>query len=445
MKIKDFTKQLHKLMLIAPVALVILLHNGAFAQTANDDNEQGDVSTVLTPHSSDAIFSTNASYTFSIKNTFNKTESGKVSYVVMDQFNKKLLIDSIPVNIGRNSTENLNVSIPSFKSGFYKINFMINVSDYDDTTRRVFGIRADEIRSKYPKPADFDQFWENTKAELEAIKPDFQMVEKPDSEQYGEKVYLISFKSLDNMTIRGWMTIPGDQPKGKKFPVLMILPGYQANTKPLQGPNTEMCFISVDVRGQGMNRPDMEMKREDYIVSHIEDKNKYIMRGIIMDCIRYVDFVCSRPELDHSRIAVTGGSMGGYMSLTTAALDHRVSLCAPQNPFLSDIYNMDHGAVQWPMQRMRDYASIKPGLTFDKILNNLQYFDTKNFADMIQCPVLLGIGLLDPFVPPNNSFAVYNNIHSEKKIIVFKDLGHEVGKKYDTYEELWMRDKFALF
>jgi cephalosporin-C deacetylase len=133
------------------------------------------------------------------------------------------------------------------------------------------------------------------------------------------------------------------------------------------------------------------------------------------------------------------------MSLTTAALDHRVSLCAPQNPFLSDIYNMDHGAVQWPMQRMRDYASIKPGLTFDKILNNLQYFDTKNFADMIQCPVLLGIGLLDPFVPPNNSFAVYNNIHSEKKIIVFKDLGHEVGKKYDTYEELWMRDKFALF
>lgn len=112
---------------------------------------------------------------------------------------------------------------------------------------------------------------------------------------------------------------------------------------------------------------------------------------------------------------------------------------------MSDVYNMDNGAVKWPIDHMKDYAGIRPGLTFDKILENLQYFDTKNFATLIRCPVLMGIGLLDPFVPPNNSFAVYNNITSKKKIIIFKDLGHEVGQKYDTYEELWMRDAFALF
>jgi cephalosporin-C deacetylase len=79
------------------------------------------------------------------------------------------------------------------------------------------------------------------------------------------------------------------------------------------------------------------------------------------------------------------------------------------------------------------------------VLDNLQYFDAKNFATNITCPVLMGIGLLDPYVPPNNSYTVYNNINAKKKLFVFKDLGHEVGNKYYNYEERWTRDYFALF
>lgn len=169
------------------------------------------------------------------------------------------------------------------------------------------------------------------------------------------------------------------------------------------------------------------------------------MRGIIMDCIRVVDFVFSRPELSHNRVAVTGGSMGGYLSITTAALDKRVTVCAPQNPFLSDISNMDHGAVEWPIMHMKKYTTVIPDLTFGKVLDNLAYFDTKNFAGSIKCPVIMGIGLLDPFVPPNNSYAVFNNIKSKKKLFVFKDLGHEVGDKYYRYETLYTRDLFGLF
>ena len=449
MKLKQFMQKLNRLMMIALIALITLLFtNSVFAQkkAADDnDNSANEVSTILTPHNKDALFSSDAVYTFSVKNTFDNAESGRISYVVTDQFNKQYLVDSINVKIGKNSTANYDFKIPNLKTGFYKVSFMINVSDYDDTTRRVFGIRADEIRSTHAKPADFNEFWDNSKKELAAVKPEFKMTEKPELEKLNQKVYLIQMQSLGNLTIQGWMVLPARQPNHKKFPVLVILPGYQATTQPLIGDNDDMAFISVDVRGQGLNRAVMNMRREDYITNHIEDKNKYYLRGVIMDCVRYIDFIASRPELDQSRISITGGSMGGYMSITTAALDHRISLCAPQNPFMSDVYNMDNGAVKWPIDHMKDYAGIRPGLTFDKILENLQYFDTKNFATLIRCPVLMGIGLLDPFVPPNNSFAVYNNITSKKKIIIFKDLGHEVGQKYDTYEELWMRDAFALF
>ena len=446
---KNFTR----LVIIALTLLITIPYSGASAQqkstkdTKNEDadNDAGDVSTVLTAHSRDAIFNTTASYTFTVKNNLTTPQSGKITYLVTDQFNKKVLTDSVHANISGQSTKSFDFDIPPVKTGFYKISFMINVTDYDDTTRRVFGIRADEIKSAHAKPADFDEFWEKTKKQLAAVKPDFKMIEKPDLEDGIRKVYLIQMQSLGNVTISGWLTIPKDHPKNRKFPVLLMLPGYQATTKPLLGKEYDMAFIDLDPRGQGMSRGNLLMRREDYIVSRLEDKNKYILRGMIMDCIRCIDFVYSRPELSHERIAVTGGSMGGYLAITTAALDKRVTFCAPQNPFMSDIYNMDNGAVTWPINHMKDYVKIRPGLTFPKVLDNLQYFDTKNFATDITCPVDMGIGLLDPFVPPNNSYAVFNNIISKKKIFVFKDLGHEVGDKYYNYETLWIHDAFALF
>ncbi|MDP9077483.1 MAG: acetylxylan esterase [Bacteroidota bacterium] len=406
---------------------------------------EGEISTILTAQSKNAIFDNTASYRFEVKNTSNTAQTGKVSYIITDQFNKKLRKDSILVNISRASTHSYDFTIPGLKSGFYKINFMINVTDYDDTIRRVFGIRPEEIRSAHEKPADFDSFWENTKAELAKVKPEYKITEKFDLEKDKRKVFLIEMKSLGGVTIYAWLTEPEHHMKHQTFPVLLMLPGYQATNVALMGRDDDMAFVGLDVRGQGLSKQGLEMRREDYIVNGLEDKNKYIMRGIIMDCIRAVDFIFTRSELSKDRVAVTGGSMGGYLSITTAALDKRITLCGPQNPFFSDIYNMDNGAVEWPLNHMREYARIRPGLTFPKALDNLQYFDTKNFAGSINCPVIMGIGLLDPFVPPNNSYAVYNNIRSKKKLFVFKDLGHEVGDKYYRYETLYTRDAFGLF
>ena len=40
--------------------------------------------------------------------------------------------------------------------------------------------------------------------------------------------------------------------------------------------------------------------------------------GAFMDCIRGVDFLASRPEVDAARLAVTGGSQGGGLAFATA-------------------------------------------------------------------------------------------------------------------------------
>jgi cephalosporin-C deacetylase len=318
------------------------------------------------------------------------------------------------------------------------------VSDYDDTTRRAFGIRPQEVQSAYARPADFDQFWQNAKDELAKVKPDFKVTPLPKMNTGNREVYEIQMRSLDNYLIKGYMTIPKTKNKNRKFSVLLGLPGYQVDLDPMVGSDDDLAIITLNTRGQGTSRGPINTRRDEFIFYHIENKEKYVMRGVIMDCVRCIDFIYSQPNLRHDNILATGGSMGGYLALTTAGLDKRVNLCSSQNPILCDIRGLV-GEVDWPMTSIKKYVATQPGLTMDKVLNNLDYFDGKNFASNITCPTIMGIGLLDPFAPPTNEYATYNNIQGRKRIMVFKDLAHEISGKYKELEGRWMRDAFALF
>lgn len=50
------------------------------------------------------------------------------------------------------------------------------------------------------------------------------------------------------------------------------------------------------------------------------------------DGIRCLDYLCSRPEVDASRIGVMGNSGGGAMTMLISAVDERVTACAASHP-----------------------------------------------------------------------------------------------------------------
>ncbi|HTE02405.1 MAG TPA: acetylxylan esterase [Mucilaginibacter sp.] len=436
-------KTLHKVLII----ICFIIAAGSFIQVSahvKPAKADGDVSTEVTVHSSDGIFSGTASFTFSVKNTLATDQNGTVSYQVTTPQGEKVADNTVAVKIHQNSSENYDFNIPDLKAGFYKINFMINVTEYDDTTKRAFGIRAKEIRSQYARPADFDQFWQKAKDELAKVKPNFKITPKPKKNTDNREVFEIEMQSLENYTIRGWLTIPKTKNKNRKFSVLLGLPGYQVDLAPIVGQDDDLAIITLNTRGQGTSRGPINTRRDEFIFYHLDNKEKYVMRGVIMDCMRCVDFVYAQPNMRHDNILASGGSMGGYLALALAGIDDRVNLCSAQNPILCDIRNLV-GEVDWPISSIKKYVSTQPGLTMDKILSNLDYFDGKNFASSIKCPTLVGIGLLDPFAPPSNEYATYNNITANKRIMVFKNLSHEISQKYKDLEGRWMRDTFALF
>jgi cephalosporin-C deacetylase len=437
----DMIKVLTKFFNIIFFLFVLTGVKQAFAQ---DGDKAGTINTVVTTHSTDGIFNSTASYTFDVKSTFKTPEVGSVKYIVTTETGKKVKGDSVHVKIGRGGSVSYDFDIRGLPVGFYKINFMVNVSDYDDTTRKAFGIRPDEIRSQYGKPADFESFWHKTKLELDKVDPDFKVKEMPDSSKDNRRVFLVEMKSLGGLTIRGWLTEPINKNKNKKFVVLLGLPGYQVALKPMFGTDPDIAIFTLNIRGSGNSRDVISVRRETYITLNLEDKNRYILRGAIMDCVRAVDFIYSRPELRHDNIIAAGGSLGGFLAIATSSIDKRVNFCSAANPILSDIRNLAQ-EVDWPFIDIRKYVNTRPGLTFEKVLNNLDYFDGKNFASNLECPTLVGLGLVDNIAPPNTVYALYNGIRSPKHLMVFRDLGHEIGIKYEIYEGRWMRDTFALF
>lgn len=445
-KVNNLIKCLKRSWLVIAFAGIQILGTTAAKAQSNGEGEtdEGEIVTVLTPANKNAEFDKNAKYTFEVKNGTNTLQEGKISYTVATSLGKIFHRDSINVKIDKKSTGKYNFEVPGDGVGFYKVNFMINVTEYDDTTRRVFGIHPEKIEAKRGKPADFDAFWDNVKLELAKVKPKYKVTAMPKLDKDNRHVYLFEMQSLGDMTIRGWLTVPVTKNPNKKFAVLLGLPGYQVNLDPMMGTDDDLAIITLNVRGQGNSRGRVNTRRDEFIFYHVENKDKYVMRGVIADCLRGIDFIFSRDELKHDQILVSGGSMGGFLALATASLDKRVKLCSAQNPIFCDIRGLV-GAVTWPINDITKYVKTQPGLSFDKVLDNLDYFDAKNFAANITCSTIMGIGLLDPFAPPANEYAAFNNLKGEKRMMVFKDLGHEISTAYKNLEGRWMRDTFALF
>lgn len=55
-----------------------------------------------------------------------------------------------------------------------------------------------------------------------------------------------------------------------------------------------------------------------------------------------MDFLCSLPDWDGKNVIVTGGSQGGALTLVTAALNEKVTMCAPFYPALCDLQGFRH-------------------------------------------------------------------------------------------------------
>ncbi len=311
--------------------------------------------------------------------------------------------------------------------GFYRCTLTENGNEIK---RFNIGYEPESIVSLADGQADLKEFWDTAKAELAQVDPEYQMTLVKDDNNPNRKLYMVKMKSLGGEEISGYYSVPV---KKGKYPVVISYMGY--GSKPwIPGGTPGYAEFVLSTRGQGLQEPTNTYG--NWITYKLDSKEDYYYRGAFMDLVRAVDFVSSRPEIDTNYIFAEGGSQGGAFSLAAAALDDRFCAIGPTIPFLSD-YQDYFQIVHWPAEPV--LAKQKElGMSDGDLYKNLSYFDIKNLAPWIKCPVIMGIGLQDEVCPPLTNLASYNRISTEKQLYIYPLNQHNTP-------DSWWNTRMAFF
>jgi cephalosporin-C deacetylase len=355
--------------------------------------------------------------------------------------NKLIAIDSQPINIAANSNLSFQKIWGSPEPGFYHAFAIIKTADGNSLEEKV-GFAASPLlkRSRPDNAADFAEFWQSTKKELAAIDPQFEVEPQPKLATPQFDISLVEMRSYNNVRVRAWLMMP----KGKtKPPAILHVQGYSTNNTAWGG-DSNFAHLFLNIRGHGNSQDDVNPGFPGFLQSGLEDKSKYIYRGAFMDCIRAMDFLCSQyTTIDTSRIGVEGASQGGALTFVTAAMDKRIKCAAPDVPFLSDYRNYFRIA-NWPANEFKTYVE-KNNADWETIYQTLSYFDIKNFAPMINCPVMMGVGLFDDICPPHINFAAFNNIPvNDKLYFLYPKAGHSVPAVHYNLKNEWLKKQLLV-
>ena len=243
---------------------------------------------------------------------------------------------------------------------------------------------------------------------------------------------LIRYPSFDGLMIPAFYYRPaGEGP----FPVVIdIHGGPEAQARPWFSSSTQflvneskVAMLVPNVRGS-----------DGYGKSWLQlDNGPFLREGSVQDIGALLDWVAARPELDADRVAVQGGSYGGYMVL--AALVHYpgriragvdvvgisnfVTFLENTKPYRQDVRRVEYGDERDDEQRAK-----------------LEEISPLNHVDKIDAALFVGHGANDPRVPVGEAEQVVQAVRDsgrEAWFMLARNEGHGFGKKRN-------RDLFTL-
>jgi cephalosporin-C deacetylase-like acetyl esterase len=297
-----------------------------------------------------------------------------------------------------------------------------------------------EIKSTVPEPADFDAFWKKKLEELAAV-PMNPVLEEVDSGSPDVQLWKITLDGFRGTRIHGYLA----RPKGTT-PLPAQLQVQYWGVYPLKKSETvgiaRKGWIAMNIMAHDLpcDRDDAFYKNpgiNTYVNSGAEDPEKSYFLRMFLSCSRAVDYLAGRSDWNKGALLVQGGSQGGFQGLAAAGLNPKVTALTVFVPGGCDLTGFLEGRPSgWPGW----VNSQSKGADREAKIKTAGYYDAKNFAKRIRCPVLVGTGLCDTIASPVTQFAMFNNITAPKRLVIMPADEHTDGHgAYKTIQSAWCK------
>ncbi len=314
----------------------------------------------------------------------------------------------------------------------------------------MFDLPLEELKTYCPprdEAADFDVFWQQTLAEARRA-PLAACFEPVDCGLKLVEVFDVTFNGYAGQPVKGWLYLP--RQRSQPLPCVVEYIGYGGGRGLpidwLLWSSAGYAHFVMDTRGQGSSwrsgdTPDLEPEGSNaqspgFMTRGILKPHTYYYRRVFTDAVRAIEAAQAHPAVDGSRMAATGGSQGGGITLAVSALVPALSAVMPDVPFLCHYRRAMDLTDAHPYQEIVKYCSIHRD-KIDTVFKTLSYFDGLNFASRARCPALFSTGLLDEVCPPSTVFAAYNHYAgTNKRINAWPYNHHEGGDSFQEMEKM---------
>ncbi len=353
-----------------------------------------------------------------LENLSSNVVNGNIRFRVLTFLERKPVASrDCNIQLAGSKTQSLPLSAIIKKSGVYRAEMI--VMDGKLARRKIEWVFAYDWKNwKVPltRPSDFADFWQKTLAELRSQPLDPVLTPQPD--QNGFKVYKVNFRSLGDGRVYGWyITPPGKGP----FPAVLMLPGNGVYKMDIyRWPSGQYALLLIQVHGYDVDLSNFpkdtpwkhgyrSKEKEHWYWSEWESRDQAFARVVYANCVRAVDFLMSRPEVNKKDVYVEGNSQGGGLTLVTAALDHRVMRAFVGCPGLCKLDWLYH----FFLDALFPWGGKDPkpvGMTETKFLKILSYYDAANFTPDIRCPIHASIAMQDTVTIGGTGLAALRNI-----------------------------------
>ena len=236
---------------------------------------------------------------------------------------------------------------------------------------------------------------------------------------------LVRWKSFDGKMISGFLYKPSAKFGGKRPVLVVIHGGPEGQSQPtFLGRSNYLlnelgiALIYPNVRGstgygKAFSLMDNGFKRED----------------TYKDINALFDWIAAQPGLDSERIAVTGGSYGGHMTLAVSTFYSDRIRCSVDIVGMSNLVTfLEHTEAY-----RRDLRRVEYGDERDpKIREFLEKIAPMNNIERIKKPMFVIAGKNDPRVPVSESQQIADALKKQRTpvwLLIAKDEGHGYRKK----------------